>query len=381
MTFVIGQVIRDHVFLFCDSALTHRRNSVLTTRYSTFGQLQDLDDRKVEEAMLKVMRLPRDVVVGIAFDDLDEALGLVKQLRARLAIKRKSITDCVRSLCISRGAPKVEMLIGWHEQHGQLWLFDNQIGLTEDVGPGRSACIGSLPHSLLVPFSNIIARFGEVPIPRDMFMAGALVSLQAFSVFENLPQHGVGGTFFAVNVGSDGVLWQPDIAYAIASPMPHDANDPSSAIVSYIYSHVEDGDVWVSSTEPRFTRNFRVVHDETESSPTTTQDDLDELSTKVRFFGFYSTLHRKVVFVRNREGYVDGVADIVKSSDGGVRLQVNGGIFKALAEAPPDGTMLVDVVFHDDSGKRDIITLLMPLGTEKFVAARSAADVDTQKTE
>jgi hypothetical protein len=217
VTFLLGWQDGDGVFLCADSAVT--RVGVPSGSTSSFGEAQQVDRFAVEERAVKLLELPRGILVAVC-GDADSALDFVMSLRSQLAYTNHALPDLLDKLATSVDPRHgFELLIAHRVgEEPVLTAFVSDDRSIEAVGPERFATFGSMPDDKKDLAARLVSVVRAHPLPPEARLAASLVALQSVGITEYLPQHHVGGTFFGARLARDGVHWQADLCYLTYSP-------------------------------------------------------------------------------------------------------------------------------------------------------------------
>lgn len=218
MTLVAGWLDHGDVFLVGDTALTHGGPAASPT--TTFGELQSLDGRTVEEITPKIVRLAKDFAVGFS-GSVPQAEKLFNLL---LDDMRRGTTP-IAALERSRpffdeiGAPPLDALIAFVDGGvARMVRFSTTGGL--DLNPGPICIVGSAPLPLEAEVRRRLSDLRELDGPHvHERLVAALAKVQSLSVSMPLTQFGIGGVFLGLVVSSAfGSQWQEPITYVVFAP-------------------------------------------------------------------------------------------------------------------------------------------------------------------
>jgi hypothetical protein len=217
VTFILGWQDADGAYICADSAVTH--DGPVSGSTSSFGEAQQLDRVAVEERAVKLLELPRGVLVGLC-GDANAALDFVRAVGKKLHHTDTPLVTSLREVgTVADLRDRFSLLFG-HRVDGRptLTAFHSADRSIEDLVGDRCATFGSMPpdkKDLAAQLIGVVRKFNLRPEAR---LACTLVALQSLGITEYLPQHGVGGAFFGARVTADGVVWQPDLCYLTYPP-------------------------------------------------------------------------------------------------------------------------------------------------------------------
>lgn len=214
MTFLIGWHDADGAFLCADSAETHVGNRAGET--SSFGEARPPNQPTVEECVVKLIPLPRNVVVAIC-GAVVPALDFLETVGDYLANTDLALAEILGRTGVSNDFEDDFDLLFAHCAEGDptISIFTSSDTPEADYlrdGFITTGCLPGLQAALATRLVNTVRTY---PLPPDARLAGSLVALQSIGIREYLPAHNVGGAFFGARVSADGVHWQPDINYLI----------------------------------------------------------------------------------------------------------------------------------------------------------------------
>jgi len=249
VTFVLGWCDDDGAFICADSAVTHDRAPLGAT--SSFGEAQQVDGLTIEEGAVKILQLPREMIVAVC-GDAKAALDFIMSVQNRL----KYTGDPLRRILaeLSSAADRrfgFELLFG-HRVDGVpvLTAFDIKNASIDDVGNERVVALGSLPREKRMLAVQLVTAVRQHNLPAEARLAAALVVLQSMGITEYLPQHRVGGAFFGAYASRDYVVWQPDLDYLMYRPgtftdataiRPGDQDMPPTRAIAKVRVLVREG--------------------------------------------------------------------------------------------------------------------------------------------
>jgi hypothetical protein len=366
MTIILGWSDPDAGFLCGDSAVTHSQAPVGAK--SSFGELQGIDRLTVEERAVKILELPRSVLVGVCGDP-DAALRFLSIVRRELTSSSKSARQILIDLEDVAAQQQSDFELQFQQDVDGVPEL-TAIAVRKSVGEDfedRIVISGSLPEPKRALASLLVGTVRKHGLPPEARLAGALVALQAMGITEFLPQHGVGGAFFGAYVSPAGVQWQPDIAYLIYPPgefpkgriiKPGEAKRdiPVASDVEKVRVLVRDGaGILLSSLgSPR----GRVLIPPTSDR---SEDDWEKivldavpppfpLIVPSRHYGFLCSTYRHAVYVFSPTTRTNTALAVRPQPDGRVNLEVAPRLVESLELQTPQGYFDLTLVVESDTG-------------------------------
>lgn len=365
MTFVIGCIDGADGYLFCDSALSH--DGPPQARESSFGELQLLDDRTVEERMLKILDLVPGVSVGIV-GYIIPALEFVEVIRTALRVGGGDLPAVLEKHrhVASDGLRFELMFVESKGGRARIIVFvpGRPLGLFEHNGV---MTIGSLSYELKSVMVRTITKLRRLAMPPEVRVAATLVGLQMLSVRNVLPQQGVGGAFFGLHIKPNGVAWQPAIEYSVYPPtLPEqpvvqcgEVPPPPPSIVGMRQVHVsvEDGAAFVASLaegvqHARFmTPALKEISQASGESLFRRQlEGLHASALSARHFGFLGMRDDKAVYVYREDSAKADLVWMAEQDDHAV-LRLDMKLAQELSRRPSEGSLELVVIIDRGTGE------------------------------
>ncbi|EGQ19308.1 hypothetical protein HMPREF9372_3704 [Sporosarcina newyorkensis 2681] len=221
VTYCIGFKSKTAVFLIADSMITSGRNREIEEAFgehTTFGELVKEESKTMQDRMIKVFKLPGNVLATFAGDVIDalEALGI---FRKELERGLEPIT-AFESVSSAGPFSRIELLIGFIDQDRPKLYSYNYKGdglfkeehSTIHLGSGRD-------HEYLSgKSSQIVDSFTNDDYGDGKTLVYTLAYLQNFSIKNSLISLEVGGFFFGGFVHTEGIqrVWNTTyLMYAV----------------------------------------------------------------------------------------------------------------------------------------------------------------------
>lgn len=325
MTILLAWMDHFGGWLFADSAGTHQnppRHS-----FTSFGELQTLDSKTVEEIAIKISRLPGDTIAAACGDSwsAQRFLDLTsRELATRGIDHLASILSDL--LIVARDWDPFALIFmrTTHDSHQLMW-FDNVNGPSMPISSEEAVALlthqdkynlylaGSPSPGLSQQLVYTIASIRKSNLPPILCQMTVLAYLQSLGISEILPAQGIGGAFWSIRLFRGECHWQEDITYIIYNPgmfVPMFEPDPSWPILYQTKSHpdmvrcvIRDGIGFVISSVERKSLSLGPLGSQ--------QSDLSAAHPKVeqpqryfapcRYLAFLSRMGRRVVLLDRGE--------------------------------------------------------------------------------
>lgn len=231
MTAILAWLDDHGAYLCCDSAVSSSAMRPPRDAQSSFGEWQTVDGRPVEEAALKVFPVSslevfsggEGVIAGVV-GDLHAAMTTLKLIFTDPRVMEGRLEEVLRTLAPQVTGTKPEFILVFaHNETGgpTLCRLSTREGFvtTRSTRPEDVWILGSLPATCRGIAAQSVAALRETGFDSSSVLMSALVLLQSLGISNYLPQHGVGGAFFGVQLTSTGdVIWQDDICYYVYRP-------------------------------------------------------------------------------------------------------------------------------------------------------------------
>lgn len=268
MTVVVAWLSGSTAILCWDSAIT-RAGREPKNQQSSFGELQVLDGRAVEEGAIKLCDIAG--LPALVTGDVGTAGAFAKELIALLD-KHDLRTALARLDPVFRGCKEAFSLIFAHPLEGRIVLtrYASTSGLMEMNEPDPNTCWidGSLPEHLKSLIRTGAYAVEGMPLEPPRKLLALLALMQAMGVAYYLPEHGVGGAFCGATF--DGTItWQEPIIYLLSNTptleaaMSEAGTDGVSTTDPFQMIRCQVSD-WVGLVGSSITRRFVVLHSPSE---------------------------------------------------------------------------------------------------------------------
>lgn len=233
MTFLIAWIDELGGWLFGDSAASHA--GAPSSEKTSFGELQLSDRGTVEEAVIKISRLPRNILAAVCGSARSAEIFLDLLSRNLSLYDEDTISILTRLTLISRDwDPFVIIFAEPAVPSRGLLLFSSTEGPQTTTTNELETCIaGSLGPFLRWQAAAGIAVIRKIDAPPETRQILAAAYLQSIGISNILPAEGVGGAFWSAQLSTTGEChWQDDVIYLIYSqisffPCPSDMPESS----------------------------------------------------------------------------------------------------------------------------------------------------------
>lgn len=365
MTAIFGWQDGPEVFLIGDSAVTSSHPPRGKT--SSFGEAVIQEDITVEEAAIKIVELPRSLIVGVAGSSRT-AMNYLETLTHNLRQGDRPIREILEGVAQSfRGNKQgFQMLVG-HPHDGGMAL--TRVRTTDPViSPvgNATAILGSLPERRKAGAAHLISVIRSHGLPPEGRLAAAIALLQAGGITDYLPAYGVGGTLFGARTNLAGVTWQPDMMFFVyppklfgESPILRDEDTPTfsagdrlgmvrvlvrrgAGIVLSSLGHPK-ARVFIPPAPPLTELQWRDVAVAAVPPPF-------ELIASCRYYGFLNTGFRKAVFCGQLGSESGAVGVSVAGTVGRRQIRIAPRLVQTLEDEVPGGYFDFSVVTEDATG-------------------------------
>ncbi len=226
MTYCVGWVLGDAVYLVADSAATSSTIPVVTQ--SSFGQSHRVvRGEYVDEGLLKLAPVGRDAAIAYA-GDVEAASKVLEFLIDHWLMFNGDLVRLQKALrnafSPSFDRWKVSLLLALCTEVGpQLVRWGPVLGF--EVQREDQCSIGSLsaPHRALV--ESVLKELRRINPPKEDVLPVVSAFIQSLGVHDDLIEHNVGGAVVGLQLDSDGIAWQPDTAYFLLGRCPEEVPD------------------------------------------------------------------------------------------------------------------------------------------------------------
>lgn len=215
MTVCVAWLRGQYAFLAADSALTTTGRSLTpSATHSSFGEAPHIAiSHIVEEGAVKVFELG-ERLLGAFCGDVADGTSCLRRIRRSVQMGRTH-RDAV-SEHQGREGKSIVVVLGIESGAVHMWMLDN--GRVHEAYDERHAVIGSLPTSEKSFVSRTLDELGSHEVFRnnpDDYLAAVVIGLQAHGQRFPLLGHGVGGAFWGLALGPEGVLRFRDTLYVV----------------------------------------------------------------------------------------------------------------------------------------------------------------------
>lgn len=366
MTAIFGWQDDDDVFLIGDTVVT--RSGAPYGSMSSFGEATIEDGITVEEGAIKIVELPRGVVVGVAGDAI-LASTYLEVLATDLRKSTKPVLQILHDLgpVFRRDTLEIELLIGHPIENG---VALTRIATTQPfVSEAKRGVtiLGSLPNDKKAAAARVVSRIRDHGLPPEARLAAALVHLQAGGILDYLLVHGVGGTLFGARANLHGVHWQPDLMYFVYasgdfantpivadnSSRPEGLKNSRLGLVRVLVRQ-GSGIVLSSLGNPRG-RMFippgrRLTEQEWQSIALEAVPPPFELIAPVRHYGFLSTTFRKAASLALLENIANARSLSVMGDVGRREVRIVPRLVESLEQSVPTNCFDFLIVTENERG-------------------------------
>ncbi|MBX0335547.1 hypothetical protein K3G39_20135 [Pontibacter sp. HSC-14F20] len=265
MTYIVGFIEKDSVFLFSDTAITVL-DKVNNLSFSSFGESSFIDNNKsVYQSELKLYNFKSNLIIGGAGNSksIDDFIhNLTTYLDYGLSVE-KSINCAINEI----NTNDFDLLIGYRDGFTPILKIKESYSLSLQLVSNITFIgIGSTHHkqfsSDFKDLKKQTCNFKSWTVEQLSLVITSI--LQAYGIWNYTLHEGVGGVFTGLYMHENGISWQPTIGYIVfdvnltslsqLSDVPQ-AVLPSNLFTNptYIFVSEEENAFYVASPKPNYT--------------------------------------------------------------------------------------------------------------------------------
>jgi hypothetical protein len=222
MTAVVAWVDADEAVIIADSAA--RSAGSPQVALSSFGEAQAVENQAVEESAFKLLRLPREILAGVA-GNADRAFAFLAFVSRELVKTTFPLSEVLReAFPIFDDPARTFDVVFAHSTEGEpcLTVFQSSGAISQLAAgssrPGQFVVLGSMPpHLVELTCGALFALRLRTDVASEARLVAALSVMQALGLTNPMTSYGIGGAFFGARHTQGRIAWQPDVTFLIYS--------------------------------------------------------------------------------------------------------------------------------------------------------------------
>ncbi|MFD2035169.1 hypothetical protein ACFSKL_10225 [Belliella marina] len=266
MTFIVGLIEKDNIYLFSDTAITEW-NSNEISQISSFGENSYSDDvRVVYQSEIKLFSVNNRLIIGGAgnSNSIDSFIENIETYESY----DLSLSEIVENALENIDDIDFEILLGYFENNMPVLCKKHSNSIELEVCSNEFSYIGkegthfTLFQNNFTELKSQTANFDSWD-PKEISVTVNSM-LQAYGVWNYTLEEGIGGAFTSLYLDKQRVSWQPSLSYIIfdinINSLKAISSNPDMALPNnlfsnskYIFTDQREGAFYISSPKPNYT--------------------------------------------------------------------------------------------------------------------------------